>query len=188
MHIKFLIISLFFTSWFIFAQNCNSELIIETNKVSLVSIDSISLVGNNLSKKISKGIHTITLQEYRKWNSQLFNDTIIVSNCNEIILKKYSFSENNFYNNDVLLNVNRKINSNKFYESSLFNVLLGTSIALGVTAAVFKINADRQYDEYQLNKNSEILKKVNRYDLISGISFGLLQINFGYLIYRFIND
>jgi hypothetical protein len=73
-----------------------------------------------------------------------------------------------------------------FSESDWFKVLMGTATVFGVVSAYFKIKADNRYDEYLKTKDPDKLNEVNRLDLYSGIAFGLLQVNFGYLIYKFL--
>lgn len=75
-----------------------------------------------------------------------------------------------------------------FSDSPIFKVLLGSAVILGATAAYFKLQADNKYDDYLRSKDRSILDQVDKLDLYSGISFGLLQVNFGYLIYRFLTD
>ncbi|MEW6196939.1 MAG: hypothetical protein AB1521_17465 [Bacteroidota bacterium] len=75
-----------------------------------------------------------------------------------------------------------------FTNSDWFKVLLGSAAILGATAAYFKIQADKKYDEYVATKNPALLNDVDRYDVYSGVAFGLLQVNFGYLIYKFLTD
>jgi hypothetical protein len=76
--------------------------------------------------------------------------------------------------------------SDDFFKSITFKVLLGSAVLLGGSAAYFKIKGDKKYESYLINKDNSTLNEVNRYDLYSGIAFGLLQINFGYLLYKFI--
>lgn len=73
-----------------------------------------------------------------------------------------------------------------FSESDWFKVLMGTATVFGAVSAYFKIKADNRYDEYLKTKDPDKLNEVNRLDLYSGIAFGLLQVNFGYLIYKFL--
>lgn len=73
-----------------------------------------------------------------------------------------------------------------FSESDWFKVLVGTATVFGAASAYFKIKADNRYDEYLKSNDPNKLSEVNRLDLYSGIAFGLLQINFGYLIYKFL--
>lgn len=75
-----------------------------------------------------------------------------------------------------------------FTDSDLFKIMIGSATALGVSAAYFKIRADKKYDNYLADKNKNTLNEVDRLDLYSGISFALLQVNIGYLIYRFLTD
>lgn len=76
--------------------------------------------------------------------------------------------------------------NNGFFKSTTFKVMLGSAVLLGGTSAYFKIKGDKKYETYLINKDQQLLDEVNRYDLYSGIAFGLLQINFGYLLYKFI--
>lgn len=74
----------------------------------------------------------------------------------------------------------------QFYESTLFQVLLGGIVVLGGVSAYFKLKADDYYDDYRRTGDESLLDKTDAYDTISGISFGLLQVNFGFLIYKFL--
>lgn len=76
--------------------------------------------------------------------------------------------------------------NNGFFKSTTFKLMLGSAVLLGGTAAYFKIQGDKKYESYLMNKDNHTLTEVDRYDLYSGIAFGLLQINFGYLLYKFI--
>jgi hypothetical protein len=75
-----------------------------------------------------------------------------------------------------------------FYETTLFKVLVGTALALGATTAYYKLEADKKFDEYQITGNPELLDQTNRYDVISGVTFVAMQINFGLILYLFISD
>lgn len=114
-------------------------------------------------------------------------------------LSKVKLTKPGYENNEVDLSSykgNEKINlkftgkevQESFFKSTMFKVLLGGITALGAVTAYFKIKADNRFDEYQLTGNKEMLDKTHTYDLISGISFAALQINFGLLIYYFLND
>ncbi len=75
-----------------------------------------------------------------------------------------------------------------FTNSDLFKVLVGSAVVLGGAAAYFKIQADNKYDDYLISKDKSALNEIDKLDMYSGISLGLLQINIGYLIYRFLTD
>lgn len=75
-----------------------------------------------------------------------------------------------------------------FFEKPLFKILVGTALALGATTAYFKLEADNKFEEYELTGNPDLLDKTDTYDIISGITFVGLQINFGLIIYLFLTD
>ncbi len=184
---KLLLISFLFINTYIFAQECNAciNIISKQNSFLLVEIDSIRLKGDKISLNLPKGKYTLKVQEDKNWNSN-FSDSLKVMNCNDTITKYYPFKKNYEFEK---INLSTTYNYDyKFHESSLFKILTGCSIVLGSISAYYKINADKKYDEYILTKDHTLLIKVNKFDLISGISLGLLQINFGYLIYRFLTD
>jgi hypothetical protein len=76
----------------------------------------------------------------------------------------------------------------QFVDSPWFTALIGSAIIFGASAAYFKIEADHKFDEYNRTRNHSVLSDVDRYDLYSGVAFGALQLNFAYLIYKFIFD
>ena len=81
-----------------------------------------------------------------------------------------------------------EMENEKFINTNWFKILMGSAVALGATAAYFKLKADKNYDKYQETKDTIYLDKTNRQDIYSGIALGLLQINFGVLVYYFVFD
>ncbi|MCU7492415.1 MAG: hypothetical protein HF312_16145 [Ignavibacteria bacterium] len=75
-----------------------------------------------------------------------------------------------------------------FFKTNMFKILLGTAVALGTTAAYYKMKANKSFDQYNQSGDNTLLDRTNRYDLYSGIAFGALQVNFGALIYFFLVD
>ena len=75
-----------------------------------------------------------------------------------------------------------------FYETTLFKVLVGTAIAFGASTAYYKLEADKKFDEYQITGNQDLLDQTDRYDVISGVTFVAMQINFGLILYLFLAD
>ncbi len=118
---------------------------------------------------------------------------ISVNQFHTLMLKKKNYtkqvhsSELSLYNR-IPLDFPLQEKDESFSDSQLFKILLGTAAVLGATSAYFKIKADNRYEDFLQSKDPGKLKEVDRLDLYSGIAFGLLQINFGYLIYRFIFD
>lgn len=88
----------------------------------------------------------------------------------------------------VKLNYIGKEYGKSFYEKDIFKILIGGIIILGGTTAYFKLKADEEFDNYQSRGSMRSLYATRRYDLISGISFAALQVNFGVLIYYFLFD
>lgn len=88
----------------------------------------------------------------------------------------------------IKLNYEGKTAGRSFFEKDIFKILVGSLAVLGATTAYFKLKADDEFEDYQFNGSSRSLDNTRRYDLISGISFAALQINFGVLIYFFILD
>ncbi len=79
-------------------------------------------------------------------------------------------------------------NDENFFESTLFYYLSGSLLALGAATAYYKLKADDKYSEYQVTGNEALLEETQRLDTISGVTFGLLQINFALLLYFFLTD
>jgi len=75
-----------------------------------------------------------------------------------------------------------------FYGSTLFTVLLGTAIALGATTAYLKLEADDNFEEYLITGDPELIDKVDQYDLASGTSLVLMELNVALIIYLFLSE
>jgi len=75
-----------------------------------------------------------------------------------------------------------------FFEGTLFKVLVGSAVLLGASTAYFKLEADKEFDEYLITGDKKYLDQTNRFDLISGVTFVAMQINFGFIIYLFLTD
>lgn len=114
-----------------------------------------------------------------------------VNEFQNVLLKKNGFSKSlpskelSAYNT-ISLELPNPEKNEIFSESDLFKVFVGTATIFGALSAYFKIKSDNRYDEYQKSRDPSTLSEVKRLDLYSGIAFGLLQLNFGYLIYKFL--
>jgi hypothetical protein len=75
-----------------------------------------------------------------------------------------------------------------FIDTDLFLITVGSAIVFGATAAYFKLESDSAYEEYLLTDDKKLLDRTDRYDLYSGLALGALEINFGFLIYKFLTD
>lgn len=88
----------------------------------------------------------------------------------------------------ISLNFIGETKEKSFYEKDMFKFLVAGIVVLGGTTAYFKLRADKRFDEYKITGEQELLDQTHKYDLISGITFTALQINFGALIYFFLSD
>lgn len=126
------------------------------------------IIPNNLSNKLnSNGIYNNNILKYHS--------------------KTILFSEKN-YTGRINFNFTNENEDENFYDKSLFKILLGSFVALGATAAYFKIKADKRFKEYKTTNNQSLLDDTNRYDTFGGIAFVLMEVNLGVLIYYFLRD
>jgi hypothetical protein len=123
-----------------------------------------------------------------------YTPLMVKSNFKSLILQKPDFLSreitfDDFYSNDkIKLDFIGEKNDGSFYESTIFKVLVGTAVALGAATAYFKLEADNRFDEYKVTGDPDLLKQTDRLDVISGVSFVALQLNFGLIIYLFLSD
>jgi hypothetical protein len=89
-------------------------------------------------------------------------------------------------NQPVQLEFLGKEDEENFADSKWFKILIGSAVVLGATSAYLKIQADQTYEQYLVERDKELLQKTERLDQASAVTFGLLQVNFGILIYNFI--
>ncbi len=113
---------------------------------------------------------------------------------NKIILKKPNYEEIpltlNSRNSNLVIKLNfiGQANKESFFKKNIFKIFVGGIVALGAVSAYFKLKADDSFSQYQSTGDNSLLDKTRKYDLISGITFGALQINFGLLLYYFLTD
>ncbi len=115
-------------------------------------------------------------------------------NNDTIVLKKPGYEDKLLTVDE--LNPGEKVNLNftgqaagkNFFEKNVFKILVGGILALGGVTAYYKLKADDYFDQYQFYGDKHDLDQTHKYDLISGITFGALQVGFGFLIYYFLSD
>ena len=116
------------------------------------------------------------------------------SGYNSLQLNKPGYeSKTIFFNNfnsdqPVSLNFIGEVKRKSFYKEDLFQYLIAGIVVLGGTSAYFKLKADKKFDAYTITGEQTLLDQTHKYDLISGILFTALQINFGTLIYFLFSD
>lgn len=140
-------------------------------------------------------LETIPSDVYVYSNETLigFTPLKVPKNIQDLKLSKPGYIEKKILLEDnpiqiVKLEFNGKIKTEPFVNTTLFKVLTGSAIALGAITAYFKLKADDKFDEYRFTGDKKFLDETNKYDTISGISLALFQINFGYIIYRFLAE
>ena len=128
-------------------------------------------------------------------DSWLGNTPLLISRSVETIkLKKEDYKPRTLKLSDlsgadpVKMDFTGELKSKSFTETPYFGVLIGTAVGLGAIAAYYKIQADQSYDKYEETKVRKYLDDTKQNDNISGVAFGVLQINFGALIYFLLSD
>jgi len=148
----------------------------------------------NFNKKVL--LNTEPQDVYVFNNDSLIGYTplLIPMELNNIRLEKNGFeskiiSYSDFeINEPVKLNYVGEYNEGNFFDKTLFKILIGTMVALGVTTAYLKLEADDKFAEYKITGNQTLLDQTNRLDTLSAVTFVALQINFGAIIYFFLVD
>jgi hypothetical protein len=152
----------------------------------------------NLSYHFNSSIYLETNPE----DVSVFNKDSLIGNTPLFIPDRFSMitlSKKGYQSRDV--SVNENLNNNRiglkyigrnngksFYEKDIFKILVGSLVVLGGATAYFKLKADNRYESYQSTGEQAYLDQTRKFDLISGITMGALQINFGVLIYYFLTD
>lgn len=90
--------------------------------------------------------------------------------------------------NPINLEFTGETKSTNFADSPYFKILIGTAVGLGGLAAYYKIQADQSFEKYEQTNQQKYLDETDKFDNMSGIAFGVLQINFGALIYFLLSD
>ena len=164
-------------------------------------VDSIELKNCEEKKLIYKNQEKVYLDSSPQdayvfsGDSLLGNTPLFVpKSLNELKLTKPQFEDKVIFKNQLTDNsvVNLNFIGNhkeeSFFYSTTFQILAGTAIALGVASAYYKLKADDAFEEYQFTGNKDKLDETNDYDVVSGVTFSVLQINFGYILYRFLTE
>jgi hypothetical protein len=198
---KILLIIFYLNTSSLISQNCISRLIVTSdfNSVNIFINDSLVSTDGNFSGELENGIYILIADELSdRWNSKTYVDTIIIEDCRTIELN-YKFRNSHNYNSnlDIFNNHSNNLDAlqldltnfskkEKFIDTPLFKILSASAIILGGITAYYKIKADKHFDEYLKSRDKDKLDKTKKYDLISGITLATFQINFGYVLLRFL--
>ena len=164
-------------------------------------IDSVKLIDCETRKLIFNSAKKVYLDSdpqdaYVFENDSLIGNTpLFIGNFrNELKLSKPGYEEKIILQNQLSENTLVSLNfigtkkEESFFYSTTFHVLAGTALALGAVSAYFKLKADNTFDDYQFTGDPALLDKTEQYDLVSGITFTALQVNFGFILYKFITE
>lgn len=146
----------------IFAQDSTKINLLNSNGYAALVLNKD--ISNNLLHKNS----LVELKLNREWKRTSLNNI-----------------DNNFQKSTI---VNYKTKEPNFIDTDLFLVVVGSAVVFGATAAYFKLESDALYQKYNGSNNKSKLDQIDRYDFYSGLALGALEINFGYLIYKFLTD
>jgi hypothetical protein len=110
-----------------------------------------------------------------------------------VLLSKPGYTQKNinlgnYDGSPVQLKFTGSKTNGSFYQSPVFLVFMSSAVALIAVTAYFKVKADRRFDDYQSSGTPDLLNETRRFDTISAITFAALQVNFGFLIYYFLQD
>ena len=123
-----------------------------------------------------------------------FTPLFIAGSSGKVILKKNGYAAETLNTDHLSKDENIKLNftgtpeSESFFRTDAFKILVGSIVLLGSGTAYFKLKADNRFDQYQATGEKSYLDQTRKLDVVSGIFMGALQINFGVLIYYFLTD
>jgi len=121
-----------------------------------------------------------------------YTPLFISSRFDNLTLRKHSYEDLSISFDEITpgkvfsLNFVGNETETAFFDKDIFKILTAGIIVLGGTTAYFKLKADNKFEEYQNTGDNRFLQETRRLDLISGITFAALQVNFGLLLYYFL--
>lgn len=174
----------------------------DSNRWNANSIKDTLNIGNcndtTFSFGLNSGVYLSTDPQdaYVYQDRQLIGHTplFIPVSSGSIILRKPGFDDKaveiQHINPDekIKLDFTGKIKGESFFEKNIFKILVGGIVTLGGVTAYYKLRADDNFEKYQNTGDKYYLDQTHKYDLISGITFGAVQVGFGLLVYYFLSD
>ena len=156
--------------------------------------DEAKLISLNFNKRFYLQTNPQDAYVYSKDSLIGHTPLFVPEYLNSLELKKPGYKNVSIYSNNIssnkIVNLNYigHANGKNFFQKDLFKILIGGIITLGSVTAYFKLKADDKFSQYQATGNGDYLTQTRKYDLISGISLGALEINFGVLLYYILSD
>ncbi|MCF8267743.1 MAG: hypothetical protein K9I69_06640 [Ignavibacteriales bacterium] len=174
-----------------FAQEKQRLTIVTENPENeIVLNDSIFVIGTFSGFFSGLSVNVKVLPKGKLWGRGIYEENVFL---NGKAVNKY-YSENKFISKDInsfiYAPVTLEIQNEKesFINTELFRYLIGSAILIGTGAVYYKFQADAQYETYKKTGNSLTHQRTEKFDTISGIFSGALQINFALLIYFFLTE
>ncbi len=165
-----------------------------TDSLKIIDCGETKIVTLNFNKGLFLQTDPQDASVYSKDSLVGFTPLFVPTYSAGLELKKPGYENETLNSNNlssgkiIKLNYIGLPNSKSFFKSDLFKILLGGIITLGSATAYFKLKADDKFSLYQDTGNGDYLTQTRKYDVISGITMGALEINFGVLLYYFLND
>lgn len=161
--------------------------------LKIIDCNSVSVTYTLQNKKL---LDSNPQNVYVKESDSLigFTPFLLENNNQTLLLQKPGYADKIVSSQEIStgikpeLQFTGEIKGESFYKSTMFKVLIGTLLTLGATTAYYKLEADKAFDHYQVTGDQAVLDQTNKYDLVSGVTFVAMQINFGLILYLFLTD
>ncbi len=128
---------------------------------------------------------------FERTNKEVLKVVTITSKVMIKVSREFKFNSTGTKENEILspsLQLSGLEKDENFIDSPWFKVVVGTAISFGASAAYFKNKANDSDELYKKSGNSKDLNNRNKYDTYGGIALGALELNVGFLIYKFLTD
>ncbi len=160
---------------------------IASDTVFFFSMPSITLLNSSPS---DAGVYLNS--QFIGFTPYYFNNNLLIDRGGDsLLVKKENYltklvSPNELTNNSWIKLIPDPSVNNSFINKNLKYLLLGSAVAFGSLSAYFKQEANKYFfSEEQSGRDSRL---VNKYDTYSAIFSGMLQINFGVLVYLLLSE
>lgn len=182
----FLLVLNFYSGSILFAQSYDPNSMIQPGYDSLDS--------ELYSRKDEVLLNSNPQDAYVFYKDSLIGNTpmFVEGKYERLTLQKSGYEKLNITSDEIFakksftMKFNDESREESFFEKDIFKVLTAGIVVLGGATAYFKIKADNKFEEFEFSGNGKLLDETRKYDLISGITFTALQINFGLLLYYFL--
>ena len=165
-----------------------------SDTLTIAGCEKDTSINFNYSKQVYLNTDPQDAYVYKSDSLIGFTPLFIPLSSDSLTLKKPGFLSKSFlvtskYNDDIIkLNAIFQPEHTNFFAGQAFKILVGSIVVLGAATAYFKLRADDRFSQYENTGDQSLLDQTRTNDLISGITLGALEINFGILMYYFLSD